>query len=62
MPCPSTFDEEWYLNQYPDVQASISAGYLKSAEDHWVKCGREEGRMPVALKLVDFDLVLCSTV
>ena len=34
------FDEAHYLSIYPDAQRLISCGDFKSAEDHWLQCGR----------------------
>ena len=37
-------DEKWYRAAYPDVDAAIRAGELKSAKHHFVKSGYFEGR------------------
>jgi hypothetical protein len=39
-------DEEWYLSQYPDVQAAIQSGLLKSALEHYRRHGILEKRLP----------------
>ncbi len=38
------FDAEWYLRAYPDVAEAVQAGWFKSALDHYLTCGRTEGR------------------
>ncbi|WP_439493689.1 hypothetical protein [Bosea sp. (in: a-proteobacteria)] len=42
--CP--FDENWYINQYPDVAALIQKGDLFSGKDHYCRTGYWEGRIP----------------
>jgi hypothetical protein len=39
-------NEDWYLNQYPDVAQAISEGKVKSARQHFVDNGYFEGRLP----------------
>ncbi|MEA2792338.1 MAG: hypothetical protein QOG73_4744 [Acetobacteraceae bacterium] len=39
-------DEEWYLDQYPDVAEAIAQGKMPSAKDHFVVNGYFEGRLP----------------
>ena len=41
-----TFDEEWYLDRYPDVAKAIERGVEQSALDHFANSGLYEGRMP----------------
>lgn len=40
------FDETGYLARYPDVAAAVAKGDLQSGYDHYVKYGRNEGRLP----------------
>jgi hypothetical protein len=40
-------DEEWYLNQYPDVAAEIKSKNIASASDHFRRSGYLEGRFPI---------------
>ena len=39
-------DEEWYLDEYPDVAEAIKAGQFKSPKHHFVENGYLEGRRP----------------
>lgn len=41
----ANFDEQWYLAEYPDVEAGIAAGHLASGYDHWQTSGKAEGRI-----------------
>lgn len=45
MPIGNLFNEEWYLNNNPDVRASVEAG-LVDARTHFELHGRFEGRSP----------------
>jgi hypothetical protein len=47
----SKFDEKWYLETYPDVARGIRNGVVKSALDHFLKHGQQEGRQPRALQI-----------
>lgn len=49
-----TFDEEWYLRQYPDVAQAIAEKLVPSARAHFVNDGYFEGRLPFELE-VDGD-------
>jgi hypothetical protein len=41
------FDEEWYMNAYPDVAAQVVAGrWAAGAREHYEARGRREGRLP----------------
>lgn len=40
------FDEAWYLAEYPDVAESVRRGDLRSGLEHFLACGRDEGRFP----------------
>lgn len=38
------FDEELYLELYPDVAECVQAGHFRSGFDHWLIHGKAEGR------------------
>lgn len=38
------FDEDWYLNAYPDVAAAVRNGGFASGWQHYEQHGRSEGR------------------
>jgi|HubBroStandDraft_6_1064221.scaffolds.fasta_scaffold254838_1 hypothetical protein len=40
------FDERWYLETYPDVEAAINRGGVSTALEHYVNAGYYEGRSP----------------
>lgn len=40
------FDESFYLEAYPDVEAAIRQGRVRNACDHYKRNGRYEGRFP----------------
>ncbi|MGA7614822.1 MAG: radical SAM protein [Thermoanaerobaculia bacterium] len=42
-----TFDEEFYLRTYPDVAAAVASGALGSGRDHYLRFGKDEGRIPL---------------
>ena len=42
------FDEAWYLGAFPDVASGVADGRIASGYDHWLDCGRVEGRPPHA--------------
>jgi SAM-dependent methyltransferase len=42
------FDADWYVAAYPDVARAIEHRYVRSALDHYLRYGREEGRLPGA--------------
>lgn len=44
-----TFDEDLYLQLYPDVAAAIASGAVAGAEEHYELYGAAEGRRPNAL-------------
>ena len=44
-------EEQWYLQQYPDVAAAIAKGLIKSAKTHFVTDGYFEGRLPCPIKV-----------
>lgn len=50
-----SFNEAWYLEQYPDVAQGIEGGYITSALDHWVHAGVFEGRLPWPVALDEDD-------
>ena len=39
-------DEEWYLNEYPDIEQAIRDGTVASARQHFIQDGYFEGRRP----------------
>ena len=39
-------DEEWYLNEYPDIAQAIRDGKVASARQHFIEDGYFEGRRP----------------
>ncbi len=39
-------DEEWYLQQYPDVEEGVARGASASAREHYRNCGYLEARLP----------------
>jgi GT2 family glycosyltransferase len=42
---PAGFDEDAYLRAFPDVARAIKAGERRSALDHYLECGQQEGRL-----------------
>src|SRR5215470_5249256 len=44
------FDEEWYLESYPDVREAYEKGQIKDLKEHFVTSGYFEGRQPYAMK------------
>ncbi|MBD2547285.1 MULTISPECIES: hypothetical protein [Planktothricoides] len=38
------FNEQWYRQQNPDVDAAIAQGFLKSGLEHFILFGQKEGR------------------
>lgn len=42
------FNEDFYLNQYPDVFEAVTAGMVTSGLNHFLVSGRSEGRFPFA--------------
>lgn len=42
----SFFDQRWYLETYPDVEAAINEGGVGSAFEHYLTAGYYEGRSP----------------
>ncbi|WP_347339489.1 esterase-like activity of phytase family protein [Planktothrix sp. FACHB-1355] len=43
------FDPKYYLSAYPDVADAIAKGLFKSAYDHFIQFGMDEGRNPSSL-------------
>lgn len=39
-------DEEWYLENYPDVAVAIGDGHVANASAHYISAGYAEGRFP----------------
>jgi hypothetical protein len=50
-------DEDWYLQQYPDIADAIDKGLVESAKSHFVNDGFFEGRLPFQVD-VDEDFYL----
>jgi len=50
------FDEQFYLQQYPDVAAAVSRGLVASGAEHYEKFGRFESRNPNAFFNTSFYL------
>lgn len=42
------FDEVWYLEKYPDVAQAVQNGDMPSGRVHYIRYGREEGRLGFA--------------
>lgn len=40
------FDEEWYLETYPDIWDAVKAGKIRSGRQHYIETGYFEGRLP----------------
>jgi len=38
------FDEEWYLERYPDIKNALNNGIIHSALEHYLSYGKVEGR------------------
>jgi hypothetical protein len=51
------FDEDFYLDTYPDVAEALKAGGVGSAHEHYVTRGYYENRLPYAIG-VDEDWYL----
>jgi len=47
LPFPIPVDDAWYQQQYADVAASIREGGV-GAQEHFIRQGYKEGRMPSA--------------
>jgi len=45
LPDGGVFDEAWYLDRYPDVAATLASQRM-SATEHYLRLGREQGRLP----------------
>jgi hypothetical protein len=43
------FDEEWYLEAYPDIAEAVRDGRVPSARQHFLENGYFEGRIPVRI-------------
>jgi hypothetical protein len=41
------FDEEWYLQRYPAVAEAVRQKKFKNAQEHYIRHGKAEGRIPV---------------
>ena len=49
LPLAQLFDEDFYLNQNPDIAAAVDAGVFVSGYHHFVEFGIAEGRNPSLL-------------
>lgn len=56
LPLAQLFDENFYLNQNPDVAAAVANGRFASGFDHFVGFGIDEGRAPSILYDEEFYL------
>lgn len=52
-------DEAWYLARYPDVADAVAKGQFRSATEHYVWSGHDEGRMPSRI-MVDEEYYLAT--
>jgi hypothetical protein len=46
----SEFDEDFYLSRYGDVRQAVNAGSYRSGLEHYLACGKTEGRVASATK------------
>ena len=44
-------DAEWYLNRHKDVRKAIDDGMIRNAQDHYIRFGFFENRMPYAIQV-----------
>ena len=51
MAIESSFNENWYLDKYPDVEEAIGKGLFRSGVDHFCLSGVFEGRLPCKVNL-----------
>lgn len=42
------FDEVWYLGKYPDIAEAVRDGVIPSGRNHYIRFGRDEGRLGFA--------------
>lgn len=45
------FDSVWYLSRYPDVAAAIAGKVVTDGQDHYVRFGYWEDRMPYPIQV-----------
>ena len=45
----STFDEQVYLERYPDVALAVAMNHFSSGYSHYIACGFREGRVVTGL-------------
>ncbi|MGK7903588.1 MAG: Ig-like domain-containing protein, partial [Hormoscilla sp.] len=50
-----TFDETFYLNEYPDVADAVARGEFRSGEEHFQMFGQGEGRLLAPPRVDGFD-------
>jgi hypothetical protein len=55
----SIFDEQYYLNAYPDVRAIVNSGLIGSGLEHFKRFGLQEGRTKVS-RYYDESVYLAS--
>jgi hypothetical protein len=51
----AAFDEEWYLDAYPDVREAVRAGRFASGEAHYQAVGMHEWRSPNAASRIQLE-------
>ncbi len=44
-------NEEWYLEEYPDIGRAVKDGLVKSARQHFIDDGYFEGRLPFPMNV-----------
>lgn len=44
-------NEEWYLEEYPDIGQAVKDGLVKSARQHFIDDGYFEGRLPFPMNV-----------
>jgi hypothetical protein len=44
-------DEEWYLQEYPDIAEAVKSGRIASGKQHFVDDGYFEGRLPFPIQV-----------
>jgi hypothetical protein len=45
------FDEQWYLQKYPDVRQAITKRVVKDAKEHFLRFGYFEHRLPYRIEV-----------
>jgi len=44
-------NEEWYLEEYPDIGQAVKEGLVQSAREHFINDGYFEGRLPFPMNV-----------